>query len=225
MSNAVAQPFRIRSYVGRNSRISPTQRHACTHLFNDYGLTADKAADFKQIFAREAPTFLEIGFGSGQSLFAAAQTMPEYNFIGVETHRPGVGSLLNHLKLADMSNVRVYQEDVVDVLERAISDATLQGVQIFFPDPWPKRRHHERRLIQPEFVRLLVRKLCAQGTLHIATDWEDYAAHILRVLSACTDLCATKEQGRSPFRPIITKFEKRALREGRAIWEFQYRKV
>ncbi|HEX4045172.1 MAG TPA: tRNA (guanosine(46)-N7)-methyltransferase TrmB [Gammaproteobacteria bacterium] len=220
---------RIRSFVHRNSRITPGQAQARSRLWPRFGLDWRAGLlDLNQVFNRQAPRFLEIGFGSGQSLALLAQAHPEWDFIGVETHRPGIGALLLAVEQQGLTNVRVYEGDVIDVLSQSIPDHSLAGVQIFFPDPWPKRRHHVRRLIQVEFVQLITQKLLAHGILHLATDWQDYAMHMAEVLSQVpilSNLAAATvfADDRSTFRPLITKFERRAQREGRAVWELQYR--
>lgn len=216
----------VRSFVRRDGRRTVGQERARDALWPQVGLCISQGMiDTEQVFARSAPCFLEIGFGSGLSLLAAAKAQPEHDFIGVETHKPGIGALLLGVEKQELSNIRVYDADVVDVLEKCIPAASLDGVQIFFPDPWPKRRHHTRRLIQPEFIGLVVEKLKPHGSLHLATDWEDYAKHMLQVVSQETRLTNTAGQHqfaqRSPFRPVLSKFEKRAIREGRSIWELQ----
>lgn len=220
--------FRIRSYVPRGRR-TDAQERAYEVMWPQYGLTLDQGMiDSDKIFGRTAPLFLEIGFGSGQSLLAVAKLQSEHNFIGVETHQPGIGALLMGMQEEDIKNLRVFYGDVIDVLEKCIPDAALAGVHIFFPDPWPKRRHHQRRLIQAEFIRLLIAKLQQGGVLHLATDWDHYAAHMMRVLSSEADISNLAGLGRfanrSSQRPIVTKFEGRAIREGRSIWEMQFQK-
>lgn len=218
--------FRLRSYVIRGSRGTIGQDRAISENWPHYGLeVADGMLDAAQVFDRDAPVYLEIGFGSGQTLLAAAEKHPDKNFIGVETHRPGVGALLLGMRIRELSNIRVYRADVIDVLNACVPDDSLHGVQIFFPDPWQKRRHHARRLIQSDFLKLLARKIKHHGSLHLATDWDDYARHMMRVVSAAPEF---ENQagfgqfgGRSIYRPVISKFEQRALKEGRMIWEIQ----
>lgn len=216
--------FRIRSFVGRNSRKTAAQEKAYQTLWPQYGLSKTEPLAYEAAFGRLAPCYLEIGFGMGTSLLALAAARPENNYIGVETHQPGIGAILNGIKDQRITNIRLFHGDVIDVLEQCIPDHSLAGVQIFFPDPWPKRRHHERRLVQSAFVKLIATKLQPQGILHLATDWEDYAKHMLEVLSAEIAIVNTSNEfsSRSSQRPIVTKFEKRAEREKRKIWELQF---
>ena len=219
--------FRLRSFVRRNGRKTASQKRAYAESFAQFGLLIEHAkANWQHLFTRSAPRLLEIGFGTGQSLLALAKARPDLDFIGVETHQPGIGSLLLGIEQFNLDNIRIFEADVIDVLAKAIPDASLDGVQIFFPDPWPKRRHHLRRLIQAEFVHELISKLKMGASLHLATDWEDYAKHMMQVLAhekrlinlAGIDQFTT----RSPYRPIITKFEQRALRAGRQIFDLQF---
>lgn len=218
--------FRIRSYVGRGLR---NAKQAAIHdqLFPLFGLsTRDGKIDFPDVFKRTAPTCLEIGFGSGFSLLKAAQLYPEINFIGVETHAPGVGQLYQAIDRTKVTNIRIYQADVVDVLH-CLPDSSLASVHIFFPDPWPKRRHQQRRLVQTKFVVSLQQKLQSNGELHMATDWADYAEQMMAVCSAIPTLtnCVGEKTfaPRSPMRPIVTKFEGRAIRAGRTIYDLHFR--
>jgi tRNA (guanine-N7-)-methyltransferase len=220
--------FRIRSFVRRDGRRTPSQAKAWETNWPQMGLEVDKGIlNLNEAFKRNAPTHLEIGFGSGQSLLACAKAFPEKNFIGVETHKPGIGALLLGIEADQLTNIRVYYADVIDVLEKCIPNASLTTIQIFFPDPWQKRRHHQRRLIQPDFIKLILTKLIPNGELHLATDWEDYAMHMREVVSnevALTNLAGERQFAeRSPYRPVITKFERRAEREGRAIHELRLR--
>lgn len=219
--------FRIRSFVRRDGRRTVAQERAYKLLWPQYGLQVESGLiEIEQVFARSAPCFLEIGFGSGLSLLALAKAQPEKDFIGVETHKPGVGALFLGMQQENLTNLRVYYQDVIDVLEKAIPAASLDGVQIFFPDPWPKRRHHQRRLIQPAFIQLIVSKLKTGGILYLATDWQDYAKHMLQVLSqepALKNMAGINQfSERSSHRPILTKFEKRAIRDGRQIWDLAF---
>lgn len=220
---------RIRSFVRRNSRMTAAQRDAFKKYSPQFGLQLENGVvDFKTIFQRDAKRVLEIGFGSGASLLAAAEAHPEYDFIGIETHQPGVGSLLLGIESKQLNNIRIYNADAVDVLKQCIPDASLNVIQIFFPDPWPKQRHHKRRLIQTDFVELLMKKLVLNGSLHLATDWKDYAVHMMKVLSAEKRLMNTAGEchfsERSELRPVITKFEQRGEKLGHDIFELHFKK-
>lgn len=217
----------IRSFVRRDSRMTDAQRRAFQSMWPTVGLALEEGIlDFRAVFQREAPTIFEIGFGSGHSLLAMAKANPEQNFIGVETHRPGIGTLLQGIEAEGLTNLRVFYGDAVEVFSQCIADNSLDVIQIFFPDPWQKRRHHKRRLIQHVLVDSLVKKLKPNGTLHLATDWEDYAKHMMAVLSdtpALRNIAGIGEYAnRSSQRPIVTKFERRGQESGRAIWELQF---
>lgn len=223
------KPFRLRSFVRRGRRVTVAQKQAHDHFWSHFGLQLEEGLlDYQAVFGRDAPRFLEIGFGSGQSLLALAALNPDKDFIGVETHQPGIGSLLLGMQKRQLNNIRIYNADAVDVLEDCIPPSSLDGVQLFFPDPWPKRRHHPRRLIQAQFVSLVVEKLKVGGTLHLATDWEDYASHMLNTLLQEKRLINLSSSSgaaeRSTYRPILTKFERRALRAGRLIRDLQFSK-
>jgi tRNA (guanine-N7-)-methyltransferase len=210
----------IRSYVLRQGRIRPSQETSLEQYWSRYGIEIEEQyMDFNIIFQRQAPITLEIGFGMGYSLLVQAKQCPEKDFIGIEVHRPGIGSLLTQLHQQHLTNVRVISADAVDVLHRCIPDRSLDKIQIFFPDPWPKKRHHKRRLIQPEFVALLTKKLKPQGLLHLATDWEDYAQHMMTVLIASN--CFTRIDLIDQ-RPM-TKFENRGKKLGHQVWDLLYK--
>lgn len=221
---------RFRSFVGRNGRQTVAQVRAYTEGLPIFGLPLQAGMiDFTKSFGTMQPCFIEIGFGLGQSLLALAKENPQWNFIGVETHKPGIGAVLHGIKQYNLNNIRLYHYDVVEVLEQCIPSASLAGVQIFFPDPWPKRRHHPRRLIQTDFVKLVTSKLIRGAQLHLATDWEDYAAQMMKVLSqeeALSNTAGAQQfSSRSIYRPIQTKFEQRAIRAGSNIWELQFQKI
>ncbi len=205
---------RIRSFVRREGRITPAQELALRELWPLYGIeNGDDPIDTTQVFGREAATIMEVGFGNGATLTELAASEPACNFLGVEVYRPGVGRLLRALRQHGLTNVRVFCDDAFEVLSRRIANRSLTKLLIFFPDPWQKKRHHKRRLIQPEFARLATEKLVEGGTLHVATDWEDYAEHILKVLEAERGLRNLAGDGRYVPRPKyrpLTKFERRS---------------
>lgn len=220
---------KIRSFVRRDSRMTDSQREAFDTLWPQYGLNKeDGFINLAEIFPREGPHVLEIGFGSGYSLLEMAKQHPEQNFIGIEMYQPGIGALLLGIRAFQLKNLRVFYADAVEVLTQCIPDNALEVIQIFFPDPWPKRKHHKRRLIQPELVDLLVKKIKMGGTLHLATDWEDYAKHMMKVLSnhlQLENLAGINQYAdRSSQRPVITKFEQRGHHSGRPIRELQFTK-
>ena len=210
--NAIQRP--VRSYVLRQGRISPAQQRALEELLPRYGIAfAAQPIDASRIFVRSAPLLLEIGSGMGETTAAIAQARGECDFIAVEVHGPGVGSLLRKIAQLGLTNLRVIRHDAVEVLQHMIPDALLAGLHLFFPDPWPKKRHHKRRLLQPPFVALMARKLKPGGYVHLATDWEEYAEQMLAVLSAEPLLknSADAFAPRPAYRPV-TKFEARGLK-------------
>jgi tRNA (guanine-N7-)-methyltransferase len=221
---------RIRSFVRRDGRMTDAQRLALETCWPQYGLDlCDGFINFDEVFKRQARRVIEIGFGSGHSLLAAAMAHPDHDFIGIETHQPGIGTLLHHIQTEQLSNIRVYYADALEVLNQCIPNHSLDIMQIFFPDPWRKRRHHKRRLIQPEFIKLVATKLKSGGELHLATDWEDYALHMMKVLSAAIEFKNAYGQGhyaeRSSQRPVVTKFEQRGENVGHKIWELLFNKI
>jgi tRNA (guanine-N7-)-methyltransferase len=217
---------RIRSFVTRAGRLSAAQARALETLGPQYCVPYQKTAlQFDAVFGRQAPVILEIGFGMGDTTATIAQTMPEKNFLGVEVHTPGVGSLLKLIGEKNLSNLRIVQHDAVEVLRDMIAPGSLAGVHIFFPDPWHKARHNKRRLIQPAFIEQLVTRIAPGGTLHCATDWEDYAQQMLAVLSAEPQLQNTAQTyaERPEYRPV-TKFENRGLKLGHGVWDLVFRR-
>lgn len=217
--------LRIRSFVRRQGRMTKAQEEALARVGPRFIITPDGELSLDSLFGRAAPRILEIGFGMGDSLAAMAQARPDCDYLGIEVHRPGIGSLLLKLEKAATDNARIIGGDAVEVLQRYLRDASLDAVHIFFPDPWPKRRHHKRRLVQPEFAELVRRKLKAGGRLHVATDWEDYARHILAVLDATRGFAncagAGKFSPRPPERPL-TKFERRGQSLGHGVWDMMF---
>jgi tRNA (guanine-N7-)-methyltransferase len=217
---APAAAPRIRSFVVRAGRIGPGQARALVALAPRFVIPYTAGAvDFAAVFGRRAPLAVEIGFGMGSATAAIAAAAPAMDFIGIEVHPPGVGALLQRLDAARIDNVRIVQHDAVEVLESMIAPASLAAIHLFFPDPWPKKRHHKRRLVQPPFVRLLASRLAPGATLHCATDWLPYAEQMLAVLSAEPTLANAAGEGFAP-RPSsrpLTKFEQRGLDRGHGV--------
>ena len=222
----MAEHRSIRSFVLRQGRVSNAQRRAHNTLLPKYGIPfTENRLDLEKIFGRSAPKFLEIGFGMGETTATIAQAHPQNDYLAIEVHTPGVGSLLNQIEELGLTNLRIIQHDAVEVLQQMLPPACLDGVHIFFPDPWPKARHHKRRLIQPEFIALLCERLKPGAYIHAATDWEDYAGQILQVLGNEPQLAntATDYAPRPEYRPL-TKFEQRGLRLGHGVWDVVFRK-
>ncbi|MFN3398616.1 MAG: tRNA (guanosine(46)-N7)-methyltransferase TrmB [Sulfurimicrobium sp.] len=217
----------VRSFVLRQGRMSNAQGRAHETLMPRFGIPFQmERLDLDHAFGRSAPKILEIGFGMGSSTAQIAREHPENDYLCIEVHTPGVGSLLKQVGESGLSNIRIIQHDAVEVLKFMLAPATLDGVHIFFPDPWPKKRHHKRRLIQPEFVALLCERLKIGGYLHAATDWEEYAAHILAMFSAEPRLANTAADyaPRPDYRPF-TKFEQRGLKLGHGVWDIVFKRV
>jgi tRNA (guanine-N7-)-methyltransferase len=216
----------VRSFVLRQGRLSPAQQRALETLMPTYGIPfAAHALDFDRAFGRRAPRVLEIGFGMGETTAAIAQMRPDDDFLAIEVHSPGVGSLLRRIAELGLTNVRIIQHDAVELVAAMIPAASLDGIHVFFPDPWPKKRHHKRRLLKPEFVHELALRLAPQGYLHAATDWETYAQEMLETLTA-EPLLANTADGFAPrpsYRPL-TKFEARGLALGHRVWDVRFRR-
>ena len=211
----------VRSYVLRQGRVTAAQERALAQLMPVYGI------EFKEellrpaaVFGREAPLVLEIGSGMGETTASIAKNRPDTDFIAVEVHSPGVGSLLKLIEKEQLKNVRVLRHDALEVLEKMIPDGALAGIHLFFPDPWPKKRHHKRRLVQPAFAALAARKLAPGGYLHAATDWEDYASQMVEVLMAEPGL---RRENDAHARPS-TKFEIRGLKLGHKVHDYLFRR-
>ncbi len=218
----------VRSFVRRTGRMTAAQQRGFDECWEKFGLQLENGLqDLKQIFDRDAPVVLEIGFGMGHSLAEMAGRSPDKNYIGVEVHSPGVGSLLNEVLTAELNNVRVYCDDAVEVLKQCLPEQSLDRVQIYFPDPWHKKRHHKRRLIKPEFLELLVTRMKPGGHIHLATDWEHYAEQMLEVLTESPLFKNTAEKDYVPrpeHRPL-TKFEKRGHRLGHGVWDLVFERI
>ncbi|MDP2783026.1 MAG: tRNA (guanosine(46)-N7)-methyltransferase TrmB [Sulfurimicrobium sp.] len=224
MSETLHRP--VRSFVLRQGRMSVAQGRAHETLMPRFGIPfMTETLDLDHAFGRSAPKILEIGFGMGDSTAQIARSNPENDYLCIEVHTPGVGSLLKQIEESGLSNIRIIQHDAVEVLKVMLDPDTLDGVHIFFPDPWPKKRHHKRRLIQAEFVALLCDRLKKGGYLHAATDWEEYATHILATFSAEPRLIntATDYAPRPDYRPL-TKFEQRGLKLGHGVWDIVFRR-
>jgi tRNA (guanine-N7-)-methyltransferase len=221
-------PRSIRSFVTRAGRITAAQQRALAALWPKYGLDfAVRPLDPPTVFGRAAPCALEIGFGNGENLLALAAARPERDFLGVEVHRPGVGRLLLGLEARSLGNVRVICHDAVEVLEEQIAPESLAEILILFPDPWPKKRHHKRRLIQPPFAEILASRLSRGGVLRLATDWEPYALQMLEVLSAVRgleNLAGDRAFSERPRERAPTRFERRGERLGHAVWDLVFRR-
>jgi len=217
---------RIRSFVRREGRLTDAQSTAIETGWPQWGVDyLPMTQDWDVRFGRQAPRYLEIGFGMGGATAEIARNHPENDYLGIEVHRPGVGNLLKLIEQDGLTNLRLMTHDAVDVVNQMIAPDSLDGVMIFFPDPWHKTRHHKRRLIQPEFVRMLVSRLKPGGTIHCATDWENYAEQMLEVLTADPQLqnTAATYAERPAYRPL-TKFEARGLKLGHGVWDLVFRR-
>ena len=220
---------RIRSFVRREGRLTKGQERALQELWPVMGVEfRDEMLDLTALFGREAPVVLEIGFGMGKSLVEMAAAAPEKNFIGIEVHRPGVGACLTSAQEAGITNLRLFCHDAVEVLGQMIPDQSIDTLQLFFPDPWHKSRHHKRRIVQPAFVQMLRPKLKIGGVFHMATDWENYAEHMLEVMQAAPGFANTSDFGdyvpRPDSRPL-TKFERRGHRLGHGVWDLVFKRT
>lgn len=218
----------IRSFVERQGRVSPIVRETFQQVWPKYGLPlTNKQLDFKQIFGRVAPITLEIGFGDGRSLLSMARDNPHRDYIGIEVYKAGIVKFLIGAHELGLTNIRVFCADALEVLNNCIADDSLEQVQLFFPDPWPKARHHKRRIVQPKFTSLITSKLQLDGTFHAATDWEEYAEHMLTVLEAQSQMVNIAGKLQFADRPAsrpLTKFEQRGQRLGHGTWDLIFRK-
>lgn len=219
----------IRSYVIRGGRMTPGQKNAFDTQWSEYGLSLyDGTLDYEQVFGRQAPVVLEIGFGMGDSMLEMTKQESDKNFLGIEVHPPGVGRLINNAGKDGVKNLRVYMADALDVLEDCIPDNTVDRFQLYFPDPWHKKKHHKRRIVQPAFVQRIRQKLKIGGVFHLATDWENYAEHMMEVMCAAEGY--TNQSGefhyaeRPDYRPL-TKFEKRGERLGHGVWDLLFERT
>ena len=220
-----AQHRKIRSFVRREGRMTKAQQEALGRLGRSYLITENALQDLDAVFQRRAPRVAEIGFGMGDALAAMAKAKPHYDFLGFEVHRPGVGSLLLKLEKDAMVNVRAVCADVVEAFQHHLPDTSLDAVHLFFPDPWPKTRHHKRRIVQAEFAELVRHKLKPGGIFHMATDWEDYARQMLTVMEAASGYQNAAGVGAFSPRPSerpLTKFEQRGQRLGHQVWDLLF---
>jgi tRNA (guanine-N7-)-methyltransferase len=220
----------VRSFVLREGRITPAQQRAFEQHWQRFGVDCTGAArDLDALFGRRAARVLEIGFGNGEALAWAAEHDPARDYLGIEVHRPGVGRLMNALAALDARNVRIWNHDAVEVLQHELADGALDEVRIWFPDPWPKKRHHKRRLIQPSFVELLASRIAAGGVLRLATDWEDYALQMLDVLRGAhatfANLSPSGDWMPRPEERAPTRFEKRGARLGHGVRDLAFRRL
>lgn len=216
----------IRSFVRREGRMTLAQKQALDKFWPKWGLElSNSLLNFQEVFGRAAPITLEIGFGDGQSLLKMAQANPDRDFIGIEVYRTGVAKLFMAMEAAGVSNIRVFCTDALEVLNNAIPDHSLSKLQLFFPDPWPKARHHKRRIVQSDFATLVALKLKQGGVFHMATDWQNYAEHMMMVMEQHTQFQNTVSKGQFAPRPEerpLTKFEKRGHRLGHGTWDLIY---
>lgn len=219
----------IKSFVMRAGRVTEGQQRGLEQGWPKFGLELeDGLRDFDQLFGRSAPRTFEIGFGMGHATLEMAAAAPEQDFIGVEVHKPGVGALLSGALAQNLSNIRVYSCDALDVLRQCVADASLDRVLLFFPDPWHKAKHNKRRIVQPAFAELVRQKLKVGGVLHMATDWQPYAEHMLEVLGAAPgyrNLAADGGYVPRPEERPVTKFERRGERLGHGVWDLKFQRV
>ncbi len=212
----------IRSYILRQGRLTKYQSMAIEKFADEFIIpVSDEYIDWNAIFsANNKEKFIEIGFGMGDTTAEIAMNMPEKNFVGIEVHSPGVGNLINKIKKHQLSNLKIIQYDAVEVIDKMIADASLDGILIFFPDPWHKKRHNKRRLIKEAFLKKIARKIKDTGYIHIATDWEDYALWIIDEIKKCNNLLlkSKKYHSKPNYRPF-TKYEKRGVNLGHKVWD------
>jgi tRNA (guanine-N7-)-methyltransferase len=230
-SNSDTPPRRrtIRSFVRRAGRLTPSQQRALKELWPQYGVEfGGKAIRFDALFGRVAPVVLEIGFGNGETLVQQAVENPELDFLGIEVHEPGIGHCLLKAKDAGVTNLRLIRHDAIEVLDTMIPVASLARVNLYFPDPWPKKRHHKRRIVQPRFLATVAERLSTGGSLNVATDWDNYAEHIEAAIEESGRFrCSVRRvhSGDQPLDRPGTKFERRGLRRGHRIWDWRFLRV
>ena len=220
---------KVKSFVKREGRTTKAQARALEEFWPTMGIEyTGEPVDLKQVFGRDAPVVLEIGFGMGKSLVEMAANAPDMNFIGIEVHRPGVGACLSEAGEQGLSNLRVMEHDAVEVFNNMLPDSSLSRIQLYFTDPWHKKRHHKRRIVQPEFAQTVRSKLAIGGHFHMATDWENYAEHMAEVMNNAAGYKNTADEGnyvpRPDYRPI-TKFETRGQKLGHGVWDLIYERI
>lgn len=221
------KPHSIRSYVKREGRLTSSQQYALDNFWNKHGVDFNpETLDLQTLYKRHAPLILDIGIGTGDSTLSHAQTHPENNYLAIEVHRPGVGQLLNNIESKNLTNIKISKSDVIDVLHNQLPDRSISQIFIFFADPWPKKKHHKRRLINHQLIELIKKKITMHGRLHIATDWQDYAEHIQELCRsdpALIDLSGnTLCSSPRPNWRVRTRYEARGLRLNHSIWDFCY---
>jgi tRNA (guanine-N7-)-methyltransferase len=228
MTVETVEPQRIKSFVQRKGRITPGQNFALENHWERYCLDPKSDVNFAETFGNNAPLIVEIGFGNGASLAKTAAENSDKNYIGIEVHRPGVGHLLMLIQEMQLTNIRVYCHDAIEILEQRVPNESLAGLHLFFPDPWHKKKHHKRRIVRDSFVELLARKIAPNGYFHAATDWENYAEWMLEILNRAPNfenLSPTQTYCERPeYRPL-TKFEQRGIRLGHGVWDVMFKRV
>lgn len=219
----------VRSFVLRAGRLTEGQKRALDKLWPVYGIKQEPGLlDFESLFGNRKPVIMEIGFGNGEATWQMAQAHPEENYLGIEVHRPGVGHLLIKLHQHLLTNVRIACTDAVELIQDRVPPLSLDGVRIYFPDPWPKKRHHKRRLVQPSFIAMLASRMKARGILHLATDWEPYAQHMLEVMHNSPDFESLSPGGGGVLKPDwrpATKYEERGERLGHRVFDLVFRRI
>jgi tRNA (guanine-N7-)-methyltransferase len=218
----------IKSFVLRQGRLTTAQQNALENHWQEYGIDfSGQQLDFDTLFGNDNEVFVEIGFGNGESLLQQAINQPQYNFIGIEVHGPGVGHLIHEAQSRDVHNIKVIRHDAVEVLEQQIPDCSIKQLQLFFPDPWHKKRHHKRRIIKPAFIQLVQRKLKTGGVFHMATDWQHYAEQMLDEMDRTESFRNISGKGnysKTQGARCETKFERRGIRLGHGVWDLIYEK-
>ncbi len=228
MTETQPQHRPIRSFVRREGRMTPAQLRALEVLLPRFGFPTNQGmVDLDALFGRRTERFLEIGFGAGQALLETATAHPERDYLGIEVHRPGVGALLLRADKAQLNNLRVACGDAVQIIATALPDHSMNGIALLFPDPWHKKKHHKRRIVRPDFVALIARKLMPGGRFHLATDWQDYAEHMMAVMSASAEFVNCAGPGRYAERGerVLTKYEQRGQRLGHSIWDLLFERA